>query len=1052
MAAFLLWMPLPVAAQATASVVGTVRDQSGAAVVGARVAITNVQTGLVESRQTAEDGSYSIPFLPVGQYQLAVEAAGFQTYRRTGVALSVNDRPTLDVNLQLGNVSESVTITAAAPLLEAQTSTLRGLVDQQRIVNLPLNGRDMTQLLTIQAGVIKTADSSSTGEGVAFAVNGSRQNGVYYLLDGGYNTSTYRNYSGTFPNPDAVEEFSVQRSNFSAEYANATGAVVNVVTKSGTNQFHGSLFEFVRNSVFNARNFFAAQRDSLKRNQYGGAIGGPVRRDRLFFFFGYQGTKVRSNPNLSVQYLPTTSQRIGDFSATAKALKDPLTGQSFPGNLIPASRVNSVTQAFLKYLPDLGSADGRRQTGAPTVTNANEYTGRVDWLLGAHRLSGKYFVTTSATPFSADANDIAYPLRRDDRQPYRQLTISDLATFSPTLINNATFAYRYRARLDNWGSFEYPINYQSAGIKGVASPKPAGLNITVSGFFTATPSWPYEIEDGDLQWSDTLTYLRGRHQFKFGGEIIHSRNQIRNQYRQFGNYTFNGSISGNAMADFMLGEVYQFWQGGGEYKDLSGNRIGFFVQDDYRATPNLTLNLGLRWDPVLPFEDSLGRVQCFVPGAKSTRFPKAPTSYLSAGDTGCPAGGFDSYLPAIAPRFGFAWRPGGGKTVARGGYGMFWNPQFTALYNSFVNSAPFSPQITNYGVKFENPYGSVANPFPSSFAPFNPPSTADFVTPLGQFGVFGQGFRPSYMETFNFTLERELTGNMVGRASYIGNLGRHLAYARDDNFALWAPGASTVANIQQRRSYKDFGSILNGYSDSTSSYHALQLTLERRVAGGLSFEANYTFSKTIDEASADPTPGQTTSIIPYARWANRGVADFDIQHRFVASSVYALPKLSRQATWLQSVAGGWLASGIATLRSGMPFSVSSGVDNSFSGIGADRADLIGDPYLDPNRSRAALIQQYFNPAAFRTNTAGTFGTAPRNFMRGPGAWNLDLALMKTFALREHYNLQFRAEFFNALNRANLNSPYAVQSNASRFGRIESASDGRIMQFALKLSF
>jgi hypothetical protein len=397
----LLLIAPPLGAQSTAAIVGTIRDSTGATVPGARVSMTNVQTGLVASGASGTDGIYTILLLPVGEYKLQVEAAGFQEHVRSGITLAVNDKPTVDVTLQVGSVSDSVTVTAAAPLIEAQTGTLRGLVDRQRIVDLPLNGRDMRQLLTIQAGVLKTSDSSSTGEGIAYAVNGSRGNGVSYLLDGGYNTSTYRNWAGTFPNPDAVQEFSFQRNSFSAEYGSAFGGVVSVATKSGTNEFHGSAFEFVRNYLFNARNFFAAQRDSLKRNQFGGTFGGAIIKDKLFFFGAFQQTDLRSNAALTVQLLPTAAQRSGNFSSIARAITDPLTGQAFPGNQIPASRISPVTQAFLKYLPDPGTPTGQRLTGAPSVINANEYTARIDLNLTKHRLSGKIFGNRQTSPFNA---------------------------------------------------------------------------------------------------------------------------------------------------------------------------------------------------------------------------------------------------------------------------------------------------------------------------------------------------------------------------------------------------------------------------------------------------------------------------------------------------------------------------------------------------------------------------------------------------------------------------------------------------------------------------
>jgi hypothetical protein len=1038
------------AAQATAAIVGTIRDSSGAGVPGASVSVSNVRTGYTLKRTTGTDGTYSIPLLPVGEYRLEVEASGFQRYVRVGIVLAVNDRATVDATLQIGELTESVTVSAAATLLETQSGTLKGLVEQQKIVNLPLNGRDMTQLVAIQAGVIKTADSSAGGEGIAFAVNGSRQNGVYYLLDGGYNTSTYRNWSGTFPNPDAVQEFSVQRSNFSAEYANATGAVVNVVTKSGTNDYHGSVFWFVRNAEFNARNFFAPRRDTLKRNQFGATLGGPVIRDKLFFFGAYQGTRLRSDPQLTRQFLPTAAMRTGDFSAISGTIRDPDTGVPFPNKQIPASRFSTVSTAFLQFIPTPPTVDGQRFTGAPVVRNTDEYTGRTDYNLSRHRFSGKYFQTSTTTPLNGDPKDVTFPLTREDSQPYRQASLNHLYTISPSLISNATLAYRYRARLSTWRDFRYPIDWKKAGMQGITLADPPGFYIAVSGAFNATPSWPYEIEDSDWHVAETVTHIRGKHELKIGGEIIRSRNQIRNKYRQFGFFTFNGSISGNATADFLLGDVYQLWQGGGEYKDLDGNRYGLFLQDDYRAGSTLTLNLGLRWDPMVPFTDALGRVQCFRPGLQSTRFPKSPPGYLSGGDTACPLGGFDSYLPAISPRFGFAWRPLGGSTVIRGGFGVFWNPQFTAIYNGFVNSAPFSPQVTRYGIKFDNPYAGAVNPFPP-FAPFNPPRDSEIITPLGIFGSFIDDFVPSYMQTFNWTVEREVAPNWLARASYIGNLGRRLAYPEDLNYARYAPGAST-RDIQARRPYQAYTQILTAYSGATSRYHGLQMSLERRMTNKLSLEANYTWSKAIDQHSTDVSPGFGALPIPSDRKRNQGLSSFDVPHRFVMSYVWQLPDPGSSRGWLRRFLGGWESSGIVTLEGGRPFSVTSGVDNSFSGINGDYADLVGDPYLDTGRPRNQLISRYFNTQAFRANAPGTFGTAPRSLLRGPGVATLDLAAMKNFLMTERVSVQFRTEFFNALNRPNFSNPYAVQSVANRFGRIESAADPRIIQFGLKLIY
>ena len=1051
LAAFLFTVPDSFS-QATAKLVGTIKDSSGAAVPGARVTVVNTQTGFRQTRDSGSEGAYSFPLLPVGQYQVEVEKEGFQRFVQSGITLAVNDNATIDVSLSVGALTETVTVTDAAPLLETQTGAIRGLVDQQRIVDLPLNGRQVTQLMSIQAGVIQR--SSGTSEGDAFVVNGSRQSGVYFLMDGGMNTDSYRNYSGVFPNPDAVQEFSVQKSNFSAEYANATGAVMSVVTKSGTNQMHGSAFEFLRNGVFNARNFFAARRDSLKRSQFGGTIGGPVIKDRLFYFGSYQGTRTRSDPQLTRQFLPTAAMRRGDFSSVSRALIDPLTKLPFPGNQIPAARLSAVALALLKYIPDPGTADGQRFVGVPSRNREDEVTAKVDANLGAHRLMGRYFRQRFERPFTGNQNDLASMYTSEvgrSTQPYNQLTVSDIYILSPQWINSLTFAYRWRRTFNDWAAIQLPINFQQAGVKGIAVKTPPSVYVNISGGFLARPGWNYDKNDYDVHITDTATHVAGNHEFKFGGEVLRSRNDIKNDFRTMGLFNFNGNITGNAFSDFMIGEVYQFDQGGGEYKELYGTRYGFFGQDTWRATRNLTLTLGLRWDPMVPFHDVLGRTQCFVPGAASTRFPKAPAGYLNAGDPGCPEGGFNRDLWQIAPRLGFAWRTPDGKSVVRGGFGLFWNPQFTVLYNGFVNAAPFSPQVTRNGVRFEDPYAGAGNPFPSSFAPFNPPQDSVFYTPLGSFGSFANNFRPSYMETFNLTLEREVMRNMVARMSYIGNLGRRLSYTDDINYARYAAGATT-GNIQQRRPYKDFASILITYADSSSSYNGLQFSLERRVSNSFSFEANYTFSKSIDETSADQTPQNASQTIPMNLAANRGVSDFDVKHRLIVSHVWALPKLTGQSRLLRAVAGGWEYSGISTIAAGYPFSVSSGVDRAYSGLGANRADLIGDPVLSSNRSRTERINQFFNTAAFTANREGTFGTAPRNLLYGPGTINFDMGFMKVFPVNDKVRVQFRTELFNTFNTPRFSNPYATQNVSARFGKIESAGDPRIIQFGLKVLF
>ncbi|MBO0858207.1 MAG: TonB-dependent receptor [Chloracidobacterium sp.] len=1048
---FFLISIAPIALGQTAQIVGTIYDISGARVPDAKVTVTEVSTGNTRVVRSNPDGYYTVPLLPPGNYTVTVSKDGFDTITHSGVVLAVGVNSTIDINLTVGKVSQEVSVSATAPLIDTQSGTINRVIDRQRIVDLPLNGRDITQLMTVQAGVIQTGSSAGV-VGNAFVANGSRETGVNFTLDGATNVNSYQNYSGEFPNPDAVQEFSIQTNNFSAEYGNATGAVVSVVTKSGTNEFHGSAFEFLRNYNFNSRNFFAATTDSLKRNQFGGTFGGPLIKNKLFFFFSAQGTTSHSNAALSKQFLPTTAERVGDFSAISRAIIDPLTNAPFPGNQIPSSRLSPIAVAFLKYLPDPGSSDGSRYEGTPTINNQMEYTGKVDLVVGKHRVSGKYFYNNFSQPFTGNVQDYATMTGAGvakSLQPYSHLSMDDVYMISPNLLNNFTFGIRADRQFNDWSSVKLPLDFQQAGVQNIAIPAPSSVYISISGGFTARPGWQYDLHETNLQWSDTLTWVHGRHEFKFGGSVIRTSNSIKNEFRQMGQFTFNGSISGNAMADFMLGAVYQFWQGGGEYKELRESQLGFFGQDNFRVTSNLTINLGLRWDPMLPPHDDLGRVECFEPGTQSTRFPNAPPGYLLAGDGGCPAGGFNSDLAVLSPRLGFAYRLGK-RTVIRGGFGMFWNPLWTEQYNTDVDSAPFSDQVTLYGVNFSNPYAGVTNPFPQYYAPFVPPQDVAFPLPLGQFGVFSHGWRPSYQESFNLTVEREIMRNTVFRASYIGNQGRHLSYVVDVNYARYSPGA-TVANTQLRRPYASYGEVLNAPSDGTSSYNALQLAAERRVAKSISFELSYTWSKSIDIGSSDAEPGQGTPVIPTSLSANRGLSDFDHSQRFVASYVLALPTLKNRGSLIRHIIGGWESTGIVTLQNGSPFTVTSGGDNSRSGDGIDRADLIGNPHMDSNRSTDQRIKEYFNTAAFVPNAAGTFGTSPRNFIRGPGFANVDFGLIKEFPLKEKVTTQFRAEFFNLFNHPNFSNPVS-NLNSSNFGSITSARSPRILQFALKLSF
>jgi Carboxypeptidase regulatory-like domain/TonB-dependent Receptor Plug Domain/TonB dependent receptor len=1042
----------------TAQIIGTVTDSTGARVQGASITASNADTGAARTTMSADSGYYTIPLLTPGNYRVSVSKDGFKPISITNLTLGVGNNIVKDFALEVGAVSQAVTVNGGVELVDTQSGTIKRVVEEQRIVDLPLNGRDVTELLAIQAGVLQT---TSNGPGNGFVVNGSRQTGVSYSLDGGLNTNSYQNFSGGFPNPDAIEEFSVQTNNFSAEYGNAVGAVVSAITKSGTNQFHGSAFEFIRNGVFDARDYFAASRDSLKRNQFGGTFGGPILRKRLYFFFSYQDTATRSNPQTEIQTLPSANMRLGDFSGVSNQIYDPVTGNPYPHNQIPVTQFSSVAEAFLKYLPTPASTDGTFITGYPIISNQPEYTGRVDWDLGKNRLTGRIYYTEFKQPFTGDLSNYASMYQSGpgkSTQPITQITLNDVWTVSPSFLNSLTLAGIASQQFNDWSSVTLPLDYQQAGVQNIAVKKPSSVYLSVSGEFTARPGWQYDLHEKDLQVADTATWVHGKNELKFGMETIRTTNNIQNDFTTMGQFTFNGSAtsnindpnSGSALADFMLGAADSFAQGGGEYKDNTQFKNGFFVQDNMRASEKLTLNAGIRWDPMTTPHDSLGRVECYEPGMQSTRFPNAPLGYLLAGDKGCPDGGYNNFMPVVAPRLGFA-QTIRANTVIRGGFGLFFTPIAQIDSNNFVDSAPFSPQVSLNGVNFENPYANAVNPFPAGYAPFTPPRNVAFELPLGEFGAFTPNFRPAYMESFNLTIEHTLARNTALRASYIGNNGRHLSITQALNNAVYVPGGSSENNIQARRLNQDYSQILNAESEGFSSYNALQLSIERRSTHNFSFEVNYTYSKSIDNQSTESTPGQGTPIIPNQPSLNTGPSDFDIKHRLLASYVWYLPKLTKHAVWMREAIGGWELTGIWTLQGGMPFTVFDGKDNSFTGLGIDHANQIGNPHLDTGRGSSSLAAEYFDTAAFAPNGLGTFGNAPRNSIYGPGLVNTDMGLMKYFAVRDTTKLQFRSEFFNALNHTNFQNPVS-DLNSSQFGQITSANPNRILQLALKLLF
>lgn len=1047
----------------TASLGGHVIDSNNAVLPQSHVTVRNLGTGFTRATTTDERGAFLFPSLPVGSYELRVERSGFSAYLQTGITLTVNQTANQTVVMQIGQVTEQVTVQADAELVVTRTATVGQLIDQKRVVELPLNGRMAQSLVFLAAGTVDLGRNGCRicGHGGVYpgeqtaGVNGAGMAQVNYQLDGAGHNDTYLNVNAPFPNPDAVQEFNLQASNFTAEYGNAAGGIVNIVTRSGTNEIRGSLFEFLRDGRLNARNYFAPRSDTLKRNQFGGSVGGPILKNKLFYFGTYQGTRIESEAAGRVAFVPTAAERAGDFSSLPRQLRDPLTGQPFPNNQIPPDRISPVAKYFLDWIP-LPDRGGRELNLVGTRQNEteNQFMIKVDYPGTRHQLSGRYFFTDYDRPAVIPTDNILAASSAGNAVRVQNVSVNHTFAIRPTVVLTTTFGLN-RQRGGSLSSA--PFGYPDAGVRISSSASsqlkaPPEIQMNVTGAFGINTNHLGDFDRGDFTIRENLTMIRGPHELHFGGEVVRLSNHITNTFRMDGNFNFNGQLSGDGVADFLLGRASTFVQGGGEFKNLKGTRWGFFVQDNWRATQRLTLNLGVRWDPYFPYYDREGRVVCFQPGARSRRYPNAPAGMLYGGDDrdpGCPLGGSEANVWNVAPRIGFAYRlTQDGRTSLRGGYGHFYTPIQASSFNPFTNIAPFAPGFSFDGVSFEDPFGSagVENPFPAQYGPRVPGPEATFVTPTELRAVFSRDFRTPLLAAWSLSLERQVAADWVLRAAYIGNRGRYFFGAaensREINPAIYMPGASTVANTQSRRLHGDFSRIGFYESSNKTSYDSMQLNVEKRFSRGLSVLASYTLSKKMDDY------GWTT---PNDRRFDWGPARDDVRHNFKFAHVWQLPRVSGGGA-LGKVLNGWMLNSIVTWQSGFPFTVVSGRDNSLTGINRDRADFLGgEADLGSGRPKEEMVARYFDISRFGPNAIGTFGNSGKNMLRGPRYFNTDLGLLKVTELSGRVALQLRAELFNAFNAVNFNLPNANVSSA-QFGRITSALDPRILQFGVKLLF
>jgi Carboxypeptidase regulatory-like domain/TonB dependent receptor len=1096
-----------VAQQISGSIRGTVVDPTGATLQGAIVSATQTETGLTRTSTTDHSGSYVLLELPVGHYRLQVEGKGFHTYIQQGITLDVNETATIPVRLAVGAETQHVDVQADAQLIQGTVTSLGKTVSEREVLDLPLNGRNFAQLGLLQPGVVPLTPGlaeagGSLRDGQAYAVNGQRPESNNFLIDGANN---FNGVDGGFvlkPPIDAITEFKILTHNANAEFGDTLGSTTNIITRSGTNGYHGALWEFLRNDVFDATNYFGTTTEPLKQNQFGATFGGPIRKDKSFFFGYFEGFRNRQGETDS-STVPSAAELQGNF---AEICPEGFTGgfcnnpdhqlfnvflnQPYINNQFDMSSVTTLTQNLLSYFPAPNNGTNVYTATQVVHQDTNQFGLRLDQYLGAADVLNFRYAYSDGTEFhpiaTSGASVPGFPVGQDQRA--QNFVAQETHTFTPAMIGVARFSYLRNKFL--YGESENHTTLSSLGFGydpslDIATGPPF---IQVNGYTTiGNPiTGPRDTYENAFDYTGSLSWVHGRHELKFGGGYQHLQVNVLQGIATNGFFVFAPfPVVPDAFASFLFGQPVFFLQGRGDFSHgIRGNSLNGYAQDTYKVTPRLTMNMGLRYEMPSPYTEIHDRQTLWIPGRQSTVMPNAPEDLLYPGDKGVPRGLIPTFKKGFAPRVGFAWDPTGKSTwLVTSAYGLFYEPYYTGQggpLQSPISAPPYlqTQQISLTNTTFLN--------FPDPYFG-NPPPAGTFATPLTNL-TLAPNLPLPYSQDWDLNIQRALGADLLLEVGYVGTKGTKLPRFVEGNPAIYIPGfdssgdpISTSSNADQRRLYSGCTLAASSppctYSSTgliegiaNSSYNALEASLKKRFSHGLSFLASYTYSKSIDDASSFNMTGSAAKPVagendlaqnPFDVNAERGRSLFDARNRLVLSYQWSLPFWKEPHGWYQHAFGDWQLNGIVTMMSGTPFTVFDSTDFSvqgsapeISGFFSNRPNVV--PGQNPN-SGPRTPSAWLNRAAFQqiiqdpNSPVQQFGTAGRNIAQGPGYADWDFSLFKNIRVTEGKEFQFRAEFFNLLNHPNFRLPDSDISSPT-FNQILEALAPRQIQFALKFMF